>query len=289
MSTLVLEADETVELEPARKPLWRRALTSGQGLVGLTLIAVIAAAGIIGPLLSQYDPLVQIPNANLLGPSGEHWLGTDELNRDVFVRVLDGIRIDLFIVFVAAPFGALVGGLIGLLASVNPIADVVAQRVFDLILAFPALIFAIALSAITGPGVHAVIIVIIAAEIPLFGRHIRAAVLQVREHAYVEAAEVIGANTWWTLRRHILPNVLEPLSVQLALSMSIAVFIEGAMSFIGIGVRPPDPSLGSILDESIANLDANWAMAAGPLVVVTGLTLGFLLIAQALGRARRIG
>lgn len=289
MSTLVLDVDETVDLEPARKPLWRRALGSGQGLAGVALIAVIAALGLVGPLLSHYDPLVQIPNANLLGPSADHWLGTDELNRDVFTRTLDGIRIDLLIVFVATPLGALIGGVIGLAASVHPIADVVAQRVFDLILAFPALIFAIALSAVTGPGIHAVIVVIIAAEIPLFGRHIRTAVLQVREHAYVEAAEVIGASTWWTLRRHILPNVLEPLSVQLALSMSIAVFIEGAMSFIGIGVRPPDPSLGSILDESIANLDANWAMAAGPLLVVTGLTLGFLLIAQALGRARRIG
>ncbi|MFI6868814.1 ABC transporter permease [Nocardia sp. NPDC050406] len=289
MSTLAVEADTAVDLEPRRKPLWRTAFGSGQGLVGVVLIAAISVLGLLGPLFTQYDPLVQIPYANLLGPSAEHWFGTDELNRDVFARVLEGIRVDLFIVFVAVPLGAVIGGSIGLVASVNPVADVVAQRVFDLVLAFPALIFAIALSAITGPGLHAVVIVIIAAEIPLFGRHIRTAVLQVREHAYVEAAEVIGAGTWWTLRRHILPNVLEPLSVQLALSMSIAVFIEGAMSFIGIGVRPPDPSLGSILDESIANLDANWAMAAGPLVVVTGLTLGFLLIAQSLGRARRIG
>ncbi|MEV2224171.1 ABC transporter permease subunit [Nocardia vinacea] len=157
------------------------------------------------------------------------------------------------------------------------------------ILAFPSLIFAIALAAITGPGIHAVIAVIIAVEIPVFGRQIRTAILQVREQPFVEAAEVIGAGTWWNLRKHVLPNVVEPLSVQLALSMSVAVFVEGAMSFIGIGVRPPDPSLGSIIAESISNLDANAAFAIGPLVVVAGLTLGFLLIAQALGRARRIG
>lgn len=270
------------------RPSWQ-ALRRGQGLAGVLLVAIIALAGLAAGLLTKYDPLQQIPGANLLGPSADHWLGTDNVNRDVFTRVLYGIRIDLFIALVAVPAGALLGALTGLLASVNTIADVITQRIFDLILAFPALIFAIALSAITGPGVQAVIVVIIAAEVPIFGRQIRTAILAVREQPFVEAAEVIGAGTWWTLRKHVLPNVIEPLSVQLALSMSLAVFVEGAMSFIGIGVRPPDPSLGSLISESIANLDANPAFAIGPLLVVSGLTLGFLLIAQALGRARRIG
>ncbi|MFC9998200.1 ABC transporter permease [Nocardia sp. NPDC127526] len=264
-------------------------LRRGQGLAGIVLVGVIAAAGLAAGLLAKYDPLVQLPNANLLEPSAEHWLGTDNVNRDLFSRVFNGIRVNLVIAFIAVPIGALLGSLAGLLASVHAVADVIAQRIFDLILAFPALIFAIALAAITGPGAHAVIIVIIAAEIPIFGRQIRTAVLAVREQPFVEASEVIGAGTWWTLRKHVLPNVIEPLSVQLALSMSIAVFVEAAMSFIGIGVRPPDPSLGSIIAESIANLDANPAFAVGPLLVVSGLTLGFLLIAQALGRARRIG
>nr|WP_067687930.1 ABC transporter permease [Nocardia jejuensis] len=265
------------------------ALRRGQGLAGVILVVVIALAGLFAGALSKYAPLEQIPGANLLGPSGEHWLGTDNLNRDVFSRVLYGIRIDLIIGLIAVPLGALLGSLAGLLASVNAVADVITQRVFDLILAFPALIFAIALSAVTGPGAHAVIIVIVATEIPIFGRQIRTAILAVREQPYVEAAEVIGANTWWTLRKHLLPNVIEPLAVQAALSLSLAVFVESAMSFIGIGVRPPDPSLGSIIAQSIRNLDANPAFAVGPLLVVSGLTLGFLLIAQALGSARRIG
>ncbi|MFQ6327003.1 ABC transporter permease [Nocardia sp. CWNU-33] len=265
-----------------------RAFRCGQGLAGLILVGAIAATGICAGLLTSYDPIQQIPGANLLGPSGEHWLGTDHLNRDVFSRVLHGIRIDLLMVFIAVPLGALIGALTGLVSSVNAVADVVAQRAFDLILAFPALIFAIALAAITGPGAHAVIVVIVAAEIPIFGRQIRTSILQVREQPFVEAAEVIGTGPWWILRKHVLPNAAEPLAVQLALSMSVAVFIEGAMSFIGIGVRPPDPSLGSLIAESIGNLDANVAFAIGPLAVVAGLTLGFLLIAQALGRARRI-
>ncbi|MEV6058859.1 ABC transporter permease [Nocardia asteroides] len=264
------------------------ALGRGQGLVGLLLIAVIALAGVFAGLLNSYDPLTQIPGANLVGSSAEHWLGTDHLNRDVAARVLAGIRVDLLIVLLAVPIGAAIGSLAGLIATINPWADVAAQRIFDLILAFPALILAIALAAVTGPGWHAVVIVIVATEIPIFGRQIRTAVLAVREQPFVEASEVIGADTWWTLRRHVLPHVLEPLGVQFALSLSMAVFIEGAMSFIGIGVRPPEPSLGSLIGESIANLDANPWMAVGPLTVVAGLTLGFLLIAQALGRARRV-
>lgn len=277
----------SAEREPVPARPLLQALRRGQGLAGLILIAVIAVAGLLAPLLAKYGPLEQLPNANLLGASGVHWLGTDQLNRDVFSRVLYGVRVDLLIAFTAVPLGALLGSLIGLAASVNAVADVLAQRLFDLVLAFPALIFAIALTAVTGPGAHAVIIVIVAAEIPVFGRQIRTAVLAVREQPYVEAAEVIGAGTWWTLRKHILPQVIEPLSVQLSLSLSLAVFVESAMSFIGIGVRPPDPSLGSIVAESTRNLDVNPAMAIGPLLVVSALTLGFLLIAQALGRARR--
>ena len=286
--TATIEKPAAAQEESPRRAGALAALSTGQGLAGVVLIAVIALAGVFAGALSSYDPLAQIPGANLLGPSGEHWLGTDHLNRDVAARVLAGIRVDLLIVLLAVPIGALIGSLAGLAATVNPWADVTVQRVFDLILAFPALIFAIALAAVTGPGWHAVVIVIIATEIPIFGRQIRTAVLAVREQPFVEASEVIGADTWWTLRKHVLPNVIEPLGVQLALSLSLAVFIEGAMSFIGIGVRPPEPSLGSLIGESIANLDANPWMAIGPLTVVAGLTLGFLLIAQALGRARRL-
>ncbi|GAB0105572.1 ABC transporter permease [Nocardia sp. JMUB6875] len=289
MSEVIEAVPETPVREPNPSRPLLRALTRGQGLAGLLLIGVIAVAALAAGLLTKHSPLEQIPGANLLGPSADHWLGTDHLNRDVFTRVLYGIRVDLLIAFIAVPVGAILGSAIGLAATVNPIADVVAQRVFDLILAFPALIFAIALSAVTGPGAHAVIIVIIAAEIPIFGRQIRTAVLAVREQPFVEAAEVIGASTGWTLRKHVLPNVIEPIAVQFALSLSLAVFVDSAMSFIGIGVRPPDPSLGSIIAESTRNLDANPAMAVGPLLVVSALTLGFLLIAQALGRARRLG
>ncbi|WP_072806201.1 ABC transporter permease [Rhodococcoides yunnanense] len=277
----------TVLEEPvAQRTRWT-GLTRGQGLAGVIIVAVIALAGIFAPVLAPFDPLEQISGANLLSPNGTHWLGTDQVNRDVFSRVLYGIRIDLIIAFVAVPIGAIAGGLVGLLSTLHPAADTAAQRVFDVVLAFPALILAITLAAIIGPGAFTVGVVIVLAELPIFGRLIRTSVLKVREQPFVEAAEVIGAGRVWILRTHVLPNSLEPIGVQVALSLSLAVFVESAMSFIGIGVRPPQPSLGSIISDSIPNLDINAAFAVGPLVVVAALVLGFLLIAQGIGRERR--
>lgn len=287
MSTVTTDPAITGAGGSTRNRPVRNALTHGQGLVGVLLVATIAVLGLAAPLLSPFDPLEQIRGANLLGPSTTHWFGTDEVNRDVFTRALYGIRVNLVIVFASVFVGAVVGTLVGLVSSVHPVADAVAQRLFDVILAFPALILAIALAAVVGPGALTVGIVVVAAEIPIFGRLVRAAVLEIRELPYVEAARVIGAGRWWILRTHILPNALDTLAVQIALSLSIAVFIEGAMSFIGIGVRAPQPSLGAIISGSVQNLDANPMYAFGPLLLVSGLVLGFLLIAQALGRARR--
>ncbi|QIK68197.1 ABC transporter permease [Nocardioides sp. HDW12B] len=263
-----------------------RALVRGRGLVGLVLVSVVLLAGLLAPWLAPYDPTQQIPGANLVPPGGAHLLGTDEVNRDLLSRTLFGIRVDLVVVFVAVPIGALLGGLVGLLSTTAQLADVVAQRLFDVVLAFPTLILGILLTAVLGPGLFTISVVIVAAEIPVFGRLIRSAVLTVREMPYVEASRVIGSGRLWVLRRHVLPNVLEPVIVQVAISMSVAVFVEGAMSFLGIGVRPPSPSLGSLVRDGARNMyDAPW-FAVGPLVVVVALVLGFLLIAQALSRAR---
>jgi peptide/nickel transport system permease protein len=263
------------------------ALVHGKGLVGLVLVGAVVALGVLAPLIAPYSPTEQIRGANLLGPGPSHWLGTDEVNRDLFSRMLYGIRADLAVVFVAVPIGALVGAMSGLLTSWWSITDTVAQRVFDLLLAFPALILGILLAAFLGPGLVTVGLVIIAVEIPSFGRLVRTSVRTVREMPFVEAAQVSGASSWWVLRRHVLPHSLEPLTVQIALSMSVAVFIEGAMSFLGLGVRPPYPSLGSLIKDGVRLMYDAPYFAVGPLVVVVALVLGLLLIAQSLSEARR--
>jgi peptide/nickel transport system permease protein len=278
---------ELVELvaRPRRHPL--ADLRRGRGLAGLLLVGTVVLAGLAAPILAPHPPLEQIPGANLLGPGPTHWLGTDEVNRDVLSRTLYGIRINVLVILVAVPLGAVIGSLGGLLSSFSAVADVVTQRVFDVLLAFPVLILGIALAAVIGPGTTAVVVVIAVAEIPIFGRLLRGAALRVREMPYVESAAVFGAGRWWILRKHVLPNAIEPVGVQLAISMSVAVFVESAMSFLGIGVRPPEPSLGSIIADAVPELDANPAMALGPLAVVTALVLGFLLVAQALAAGRR--
>lgn len=283
----VAPVPEVVEpvARPRRHPL--ADLRRGRGLAGLLLVGTVVLAGLAAPVLAPHPPLEQIPGANLLGPGPAHWLGTDEVNRDVLSRTLYGIRINVLVILAAVPLGAVIGSLGGLLSSFSAVADVVTQRAFDVLLAFPVLILGIALAAVIGPGTTAVVVVIAVAEIPIFGRLLRGAALRVREMPYVESAAVFGAGRWWILRKHVLPNAIEPVGVQVAISMSVAVFVESAMSFLGIGVRPPEPSLGSTIADAVPELDANPAMALGPLAVVTALVLGFLLVAQALAAGRR--
>jgi peptide/nickel transport system permease protein len=267
---------------------WRAAIGSGSGRVGLVLLGLVVLAGLLAPVLAPYAPEEQLPRANLLPPSAEHWLGTDDVNRDVWSRTLYGIRIDLLIVFVSVPIGALLGTAAALLGTTVNAVDVGLQRLFDVVLAFPTLILAIGLTAVNGPGITTVIAVIATVETPIFARVLRSAILRVRAMPYVEAAETIGAGRWWVLRRHVLPNAAEPLGVQLAISLSLAVFVESAMSFLGIGVRPPTPSLGSLVSDGILYADSNLAFVLGPLVVVVVLVLSLQLLARALTQARRV-
>ena len=262
-------------------------LRHGRGLVGVVLVGVVIALGVLGPLLAPYGPTEQIKGANLLAPGSGHWLGTDDLNRDLLSRTLYGIRADLLVVFAAVPVGAAAGVLLGLVTSWWAVTDVIAQRVFDLLLAFPALILGILITAFMGPGLLTVAAVIVAIELPVFGRLVRTSVRTVREMPFVEASQIVGAGPWWVLRKHVLPNSVEPLTVQLAVSMSVAVFIEGAMSFLGLGVRPPDPTLGSLIKDGVRLMYDAPLFAVGPLTVVVALVLGLLLISQSLSEARR--
>ncbi|MCA1007670.1 ABC transporter permease [Rhodococcus hoagii] len=264
------------------------ALRSGRGLVGAALVGVVVLAGLLAPLLAPFEPDAQLPGATLLGPSSDHWFGTDSVGRDVLSRTLYGIRIDLIVIFLAVPLGAVIGSLLGLAATRIGWIDTVLQRSFDLILAFPTIVLAIALTMVIGPGVWTIATVIVLAEVPVFGRLTRTSVLTVRQAPYVEAARTLGADEGWILRRHVLPNCLEPLTVQLALAMSVGVFIEGAMSFLGLGITPPAPSLGSLIKEGTQNAYHSPFFVVGPLAVVVVLVLGLLLISQALAARSRL-
>ncbi|MFF2476657.1 ABC transporter permease [Streptomyces sp. NPDC058066] len=266
---------------------YRSALSTARARTGLVLVGAVILAGLLAPLLAGHGPTDQSGQSlAALGTPG-HPLGTDDLGRDLLSRVLYGIRADLGIIAIAVPAGAALGCLFALVSAAHPVADTAVQRVFDLLLAFPGLILALAVTAILGPGRLPVILVIALAEVPVFGRLLRGGVLVQREREYVTAAQVGGSSARRVLVRHILPNAADPLVVQIAVSLTVAVFIEGAMSFLGVGVRPPEPTLGAVLSQSMPYLAQAPHFAAGPLITVTALVLGLSLIAEALNREIR--
>ncbi|MCX5241192.1 ABC transporter permease [Streptomyces prunicolor] len=260
-----------------------RALKAPSARWGLALVVLLVLLGIAAPLLTPYSPLAQGPDA-LLGPGLQHPLGTDEFGRDLLTRTLYGIRLDLLVAATAVPLGALAGVALGVLCALHPAVDVVLQRAFDVMLAFTALILGVTLAAVLGPGTAAVFWTVAGINVPLFGRISRDAVRGEKDREYVLAAQALGAGRLRILAGDILPNILDALIVQAALSLSTAVFVEGAMSFVGIGVTPPTPSLGALLRSGASFLDQNPAYALGPVTVVVGLVIGFNLLADGLNK-----
>lgn len=278
-------ASSTVSVpQEAERSRWARALRRPETLAGITIVAVLFLLGVLAPWIAPYGADAQ-GSDSFAGVGPAHLLGTDEFGRDVFSRVLYGIRQDVLVAGVAVPIGALVGTALGLACGLHRFVDAVVQRIFDVMLAFTALVLGVAVAATAvGPGTTAIMVTVVLVNVPLFGRLTRSALQSQRSRDYVVAAEVIGAGRARVIVRHILPNALDALIVQAALSLSMAVFIEGAMSFVGIGIRPPAPSLGALLRTSVNFLNQNQWYALGPIVVVTALVLGFNLIADGLNR-----
>lgn len=276
-------AGTDVARRPRRKPGLMRGLRSPEAVVGLTVVGLVFAVGLLAPWLAPHSPYTQ-GGVAFAPPSAQHWFGTDEYGRDLFSRVLYGIRQDVLVGVVAVPLGGVAGVLLGVLSTLSGWLDTVIQRVFDVSLAFTSLVMGLTVAAIVGPGMPAVLITVALVNIPLFGRLARNAVRAQRARDYVTAARVVGVPPVRLLFRHVLPNAMDSLVVQAALSLSLAVFIEGAMSFVGIGVKLPEPSLGSLLRTSINFLAQSPAYAVAPMVVVTALVLGFNLVGDGLNK-----
>lgn len=266
-----------------RKPGLLRGLRSPDAVVGLVLVGMIFALGALAPWIAQHSPYIQSINS-FAPPSAAHWFGTDEYGRDLASRVLYGIRQDVLVGMVAVPIGAVAGVLLGVVSTLMRWLDTLIQRIFDVSLAFTSLVMGLTVAAIIGPGMPAVLTTVALVNIPLFGRLARNAVRGQASRDYVTAARVVGAPPLRVLFRHVLPNSLDSLVVQAALSLSQAVFIEGAMSFVGIGVKLPEPSLGSLLRTSINFLAQAPVYAIAPMVVVTALVLGFNLVGDGLNK-----
>jgi peptide/nickel transport system permease protein len=257
------------------------AVRSPRGIVGLCLVGVLVVVGIAGPLLIPYRPDSQARDA-LVGPSGAHWLGTDEVGRDLLTRIIYGLRTDLLITLVAVPIAAAAGTLAGLLAVVSKPLGNLLQRGFDVLLGVPAVILGVGLALALGPGTTAIIVTVALATSPIFGRQARAALDSQLSRDFVTAALVVGTTRTKLLTRHILPNVADSIVALIAVAMASAVTIEGALSVMGIGVVPPAPSLGTMIKDGAPYLFYQPQYALAPVILVVLLVFGYTLIGDAL-------
>jgi peptide/nickel transport system permease protein len=283
---MVTEADAGVMRlsRAARRNRYLRGLLSTRGALGCGLVGGMLVAGLLAPWLSAYPPDAQSSVA-LLPPNAVHPLGTDDLGRDLLSRELHGIGIDVAIAAGSVPVAGAIGVALAVLGSLARPLETVVQRLFDLAFAFPTLVLALLVTMVAGPGVVAILVAVVLINVPVFGRLALATLRQQRHREYAVAARALGAGPLRVLCRHVLPNAIDPLIVQAALSLSAAVFVEGGLSFVGLGVALPEPSLGNLLGESLPFLIDAPLFAVAPMAAVTALVLGFNLVADGLGQS----
>jgi peptide/nickel transport system permease protein len=244
------------------------------GLLGLGLLVVLLFLGAAGPFLPLGDPNEIGAGPRLGPPSLAFPVGNDELGRNVLPRVVEGIGVTFLLSSAAVAITAVVGTLLGMAAGyLRGFADGVIARVADVLFAFPALLFGLLASAVLGPGSVSAIVVISTATLPLFIRVVRSVTLSFAEREFVLAAVVSGASTWRVLWVHLLPNVLGAAIVQLTYALSIGMLIESGLSFLGLGVQPPNASLGSLL-----RLGSVYLTVSPWLVLVPGLVLALAIV-----------
>jgi peptide/nickel transport system permease protein len=243
--------------------------------IPLVFLLGIVLVSLVGPTLGTGDAEFINPVEVLTSPSREFPFGNDHLGRSVLARLVIALRVSLGLAITSALLAAIVGGLMGLIAGyVGGIVDEIVMRLMDTIFAFPVLLMAVLIAALLGPGIKGVIITIIIVTCPSFSRVVRGPTLSVRERDYVTAARAMGASPVRIVLRHVLPNVMAAILVQLSYTLSVALIIEGSLSFLGLGVQPPFPSLGSLLSDGKVYMEAAWWLVAFP-----GVTLALAIIA----------
>jgi peptide/nickel transport system permease protein len=264
--------------ERKQAPWWRLLMKNPVGMVGAVIMIITIVVALFAPLIAPFDPSNQDAD-RLLGPSATHLLGTDELGRDTFSRVVYGARVSLSVAIVAILVSLVFGGLLGILSGYfGGALDSFIMRVVDILFAFPGLILAIVIAGLLGPSTRNAMIAIGVIYAPAFARVIRSSILGVLNELYIESAQVAGANSLLLVFRHILPNILAPMIVLVTVYLSSAILSEASLSFLGLGTQPPEPSWGGMLNASRTYMELNpWmAIAPGLAIMIVVLGLNFL-------------
>lgn len=282
LQTLEPAAETVTDIRPrssALRQIGRLArhnpMAAAGGIVGLFIVFLAITA----PLITPYDPLKADFGRMAKPPDGQNYFGTDQIGRDTLSRVIYGARSSLFVAFGAVLLGTTVGSLWGLASGyLGGRFDVVSQRIMEILQSFPDLILAMAISMAIGTGMQAVIVAIAVTRIPFGGRVIRSVALAVKELAYVEAGRSVGASQLRIMGLHILPQCLAPYLVLATTHLGVAIIIEAALGFLGVGIPPPTPTWGNMLADSLTSLVPHWWLVFFPGLAITVTVLAFNLL-----------
>lgn len=265
---------------------WRRFKKNKFALFGAAVLLILVILALIAPLVSPYDPYISVKNEQgkieaLQPPSGDHWLGTDKLGRDIFSRMVYGARVSLSVAVVAVLISTSIGIILGLISGYyGGWIDTFVMRVTDVVISFPVLFLVITVSTLLKPSIFNVMIIIGLVSWTTTSRLVRGEVLRIREMEFIEAARALGQNDLFIIFKHIFPNILAPIIVQATLQVAEAILTESSLSFLGVGVQQPIPSWGNMLNEatSITVLQFKpWVWAApGFAILLTILSFNFL-------------
>ena len=276
-----------VSLAPASSALrlvWRRLRRNWLSAAALALIVLMMLAAALAGWIAPYEPDATDADAALQAPSLHHWLGTDIYGRDLLSRIIYAARIDLAVAFGATALALVIGSSIGVAAGLyRGIVDLVIMRCVDSIMAFPAFILAMAITAALGNSVGNVLIAIALTQIPNYLRLIRGEIFRIREMEYADAARVVGNPAWRIMFIHLLPNALPPIIVQATLAMGYALLTMAALSFIGLGIQPPQSEWGSMTAEGAQYIvTGEWWLFLFPGFAIVLMVLSFNLIGDSL-------
>jgi peptide/nickel transport system permease protein len=252
------------------------------GMVGLVLVVFVALVAIFAPIIAPYAPNDTIVR-RLTPPSGQLLLGADEYGRDVLTRIIYGARVSFQVGFVSVGIALFFGSIAGLVAGYfGKQVDNVIMRIADVMFSIPPIVLAIAITAILGPSLTNAMIAIGIVYTPSFARIVRGPVLVVKETQYIEAARTVGASSLRIILKHILPNVTAPLIVQTSFNLSTAILTESTLSFLGLGIQPPDPSWGTMLNGGRVYMELAWWLAVFPGLAIMVGVMGFNLLGDGL-------
>ncbi len=277
------EKNRKDEILSPSKLAWRNFKKHKLGIIGACIVLFLILISLFGNFISPYDPLEMHTKDALQGPSAKYWLGTDRFGRDQLSRLISGTRISMIVSFGSILVAASIGVAIGLIAGYyGKYVDNIIMRLLDIIFAFPMLLLALVLVAVLGPSLRNVLIAIGFVQHARFARIVRGSVLAVKEKEFVEGIRSVGARGFTIIFRFILPNVLSPVIVQATWGLSIAIMLEAALSFLGLGTQPPMPSWGLMLNESRRFMELAPWMTIFPGLSIMFAVLGFNLMGDAL-------